>query len=90
MDAESYCRGDEPTVMIVFDEHDHHNRAVARLNWRGSALVGRGLSRLDANDEAEDRIGRKLALARALSHVVRQLFTDAAQDIEATVAVRSA
>ena len=90
MGSEHQHSTDEPTVTIVFDEYNRNNRAVARLNWNGAELVGRGLSRLDAEDEAQRHIGEKLALARALSHLVRQLFTDAAHDIEATSALRSA
>ncbi|MCP9270914.1 dsRBD fold-containing protein [Mycolicibacterium arenosum] len=90
MPTSSPRHGDDPVVTIVFDEYNHHNRAVARVHWNGTTVVGRGLSRLDADDEAERRVGEKLALARALSHVVRQLFTDAAIDIEAIATVRSA
>jgi len=90
MDADTPRPGDDPVLTVVFDEYNDQNRAVARLDWQGTVLVGRGLTRLDADDEAVYHIGRKLALARALSHLVRQLFTDAAHDIEATAALRSA
>lgn len=87
---ESTLRGEKPTVSVVLDEYNHNNRAVVYLRWHGSAIVGRGLSRLDVGDEVEQPIGQKLALARAMSHLVRQLFTDAARDIEAASALRSA
>ncbi|WP_284228155.1 dsRBD fold-containing protein [Mycobacterium antarcticum] len=44
----------------------------------------------DATDEPEQTIGQKLTLARALSHLARQLFTEAASDIEGASAARSA
>ncbi|WP_284235384.1 dsRBD fold-containing protein [Mycobacterium antarcticum] len=75
---------------IVLDEYSLHSRAMVRLRWQDASLVGRGLSRLDASDEAEHPIGQKLALARALSHLAGQLFTEAACDIEGASAARSA
>ncbi|BDX33616.1 hypothetical protein TUM20985_41630 [Mycobacterium antarcticum] len=79
-----------PTATIVLDEYSRHGRAMVRLRWQEASLVGRGLSRLDATDEPEHTIGQKLALARALSHLARQLFTEAASDIEGASAARSA
>lgn len=77
-------------VTVAFDEFHGHSRAVARLSWHGETLVGRGLSRLDVGDEIEHPIGETLALARALSALARQLFTDAARDIEIASAARTA
>jgi len=82
--------GEEPRLSIVLDEYDQNRRAVVRLHWHEATIVGRGLSRLVAFDEAELPIGQKLALARALSDLVRQLFTDAALDMETVSTLRSA
>ncbi|MBJ7338108.1 dsRBD fold-containing protein [Mycolicibacterium sp.] len=78
-----------PTLTIDLDEYDQHSRAIVRLDWHATNLVGRGLSRLDSGREVQFSIGQKLALARALSHLVRQLFTEAARDIEALSGPRS-
>jgi len=87
---QSAPRGEKPTVSVILDEFGQRSRAVVRLRWHGTTIVGRGLSRLDACDETEQPIGQKLALARALSDLVRQVFVDAASDIDAASALRSA
>ena len=91
MPSSTCTPGDEPpTATILLDEDSHHSQAAVRLHWQETSLVGCGLSRLDATDEPEHTIGQKLALARALSHLARQLFTEAASDIEGASAARSA
>lgn len=81
--------GETPTLSVILDEHDAHNRAIVRLSWRGTSVVGRGRSRLGAGDEVEGP-GQKLALARALSDLTRQVFVDVAGEIEAATALRFA
>lgn len=87
---QSSQRAERPSLTTVLDECDQHARAVVRLNWRGTTIVGRGSSRLDAEDDVHQPIGQKLAVARALSDLVRQLFTDAAAEMDAASALSSA
>lgn len=73
----------ELTVKITVDEIDDRTRAVARMPWKSRELVGIGQVCLDPGDHFPDRVGGELAVARALSNVIRQLDGAAAADIEA-------
>ena len=70
-------------VDVAIDEHEGRTRAKARLQWRGKDLVGIGLARLNPADVPVAEIGDELAVARALSDVVNQLFALTESDIEA-------
>ncbi len=69
-------------VKITVDEHDDHTEAVAHLRWRHTDLVGIGEADLDPDDRYPKRVGKELAVARALTHLTRQLFVTTAGDIE--------
>lgn len=71
-------------VNIFVDEHEERTRAKARLQWRGTELVGVGLARLSPDDEPVAEIGDELAIARALKDLANQLFATTETDIEAT------
>jgi hypothetical protein len=71
------------TVDVSIDEHDGKTRATARLRWRDQESVGVGASRLNPADREVADIGDELAVARALSDLVRRLMAVTAHDIEA-------
>jgi hypothetical protein len=75
--------GKDWTVKITIDEHEGHTRAKARLRWRDQESVGVGASRLNPADREVADIGDELAVARALSDLVRRLMAVTAHDIEA-------
>lgn len=68
-------------VKINVDKHDDHTRATARLRWRDVDLVGIGDADIDPDDQYPKRVGEELAVARALTHLTRQLFVTTAGDI---------
>ncbi len=70
-------------IDVTIDEHEERTRAKTRLRWRGNELVGVGLARLNPADEPVSEIGDELAVARALSDLVNQLFVLTESDIEA-------
>jgi Domain of unknown function (DUF1876) len=69
-------------VKITVDRHDDRTRANARMRWRHVDLVGTGDAELDPDDKYPKRVGDELAVARALTHLTRQLFVATAGDIE--------
>ena len=60
---------------ICVDEHEDRTGATARLHRRDRKLLGVGQTRLDPGDQFPDTLGEQLAVARALSHVARQLLS---------------
>jgi hypothetical protein len=72
----------EHHVKITVDKRDGHTRANAHLRWRHVDLVGVGDADIDLDDQYPKRVGEELAVARALSHLTRQLFVTTAGDIE--------
>ncbi|MCV7229602.1 DUF1876 domain-containing protein [Mycolicibacterium komossense] len=69
-------------VKIRVDMHDDHAKATARMGWRDVELVGKGEADLDPDDHYPARVGEELAVARALTHLTRQLFVATAGDVE--------
>jgi hypothetical protein len=74
--------GSKYHVKITVDKDDDHTRANARMRWRHVELVGVGDADLDPDDQYPRRVGEELAVARALTHLTRQLFVATAGDIE--------
>jgi hypothetical protein len=72
----------EHHVKITVDKHDDHTRADARMRWRHVDLVGVGEADIDPDDRYPKRVGEELAVARALTHLTKQLFVATAGDIE--------
>lgn len=72
----------EYRVKITVDRHENHTVAKAHLRWRHVKLVGTGEVDLDPDDRYPKRVGEELAVARALTHLTRQLFVSTAGDIE--------
>ena len=68
-------------VKITVHRHDDHTTATARLHWRYADLVGVGEADIDPDDHYPTRTGEELAVARALTHLTRQLFVTTAGDI---------
>ena len=71
----------EYKVKIKVGRHDDHTEATAHLRWRDVDLVGSGEADLDPDDQYPKRVGEELAVARALTHLTRQLFVTTAGDI---------
>jgi hypothetical protein len=69
-------------IKIEVERDDEHTTATARMRWRDDALVGVGEADLDPDDRYPRRVGKELAVARALTHLTRQLFETTAGDIE--------
>lgn len=72
----------EYKVKIKVTRHDDHTDATAQLRWRHVDLVGSGMADLDPDDDYPKKVGEELAVARALTHLTRQLFVTTAGDIE--------
>ena len=73
-----------PTITISVDERDGQVCATARL-WRGDEeSVGTGQSRLSL--VGHTRLGRELAIARALADLSRRMMAATATDIESLTA----
>jgi|OM-RGC.v1.031858424 hypothetical protein len=75
------------TVDITIDEHTaeegNRTRAIARLRSRDDThIVGSGFARCNPSDHDVPEIGDELAVARALSHLARQLIEATAADLE--------
>ena len=79
----SHHEHDEATyhVKITVRHHDDHTKAKAHLHWRYADLVGVGDVEIDPDDDYPKRVGEELAVARALTHLTRQLFVTSAGDI---------
>jgi hypothetical protein len=69
-------------VKVTVDRHDNHAEATARMRWRDVDLVGTGSADVDPDDHYPELVGEELAVARALTHLTRQLFVSTAGDIE--------
>jgi hypothetical protein len=65
----------------VHHHHHDHTTATARLHWRDADLVGVGEADIDSDEHYPKRVGEELAVARALTHLTRQLFVTTAGDI---------
>lgn len=68
-------------VNIGVHHHHDHTTATARLHWRDADLVGVGEADIDPDERYPKRVGEELAVARALTHLTRQLFVTTAGDI---------
>jgi hypothetical protein len=68
-------------VKITVHHDDDHTAAKAHLHWRYADLVGLGEAEVDPDDHYPRRVGEELAVARALTHLTRQLFVTTAGDI---------
>lgn len=68
-------------VKITVHHDDDHTKATAHLHWRHADLVGEGDAEVDPDDRYPKRVGEELAVARALTHLTRQLFVTTAGDI---------
>jgi uncharacterized protein DUF1876 len=68
-------------VHIGVHHHHDHTTAAARLHWRDADLVGVGETEIDPEERYPKRVGEELAVARALTHLTRQLFVTTAGDI---------
>jgi hypothetical protein len=63
--------------------HDHERSvATAQMRWRHTDLVGTAEAELDPDDRYPKRVAEELAVARALTHLTRQLFVTTAGDIQ--------
>lgn len=69
-------------VKIAVEKHHDHTQAIARLRWHHTDLVGVGDADIDPDDQYPKLVGEELAVARALTHLTRQLFVATAGDIE--------
>lgn len=69
-------------VKVKVVSHDDHTEATASMRWRKIDLVGTGNAEVDPNDHYPELVGEELAVARALTHLTRQLFVTTAGDIE--------
>ncbi|CAN5664100.1 DUF1876 domain-containing protein [soil metagenome] len=69
-------------VKIKVDIHGDHAKATARMDWRHIELVGKGEADVDPDDHFPAQVGEELAVARALTHLTRQLFVVTAGDVE--------
>jgi hypothetical protein len=56
--------------------------ATARMRWRDIDLVGTGNADVDPDDHYPELVGEELAVARALTHLTRQLYVSTGGDIE--------
>ncbi len=72
----------EHLVKISVERKGDDTRATATLHWRDVDLVGTGDAELDDGERFPKRVGEELAVARALTHLTRQLFVTTAGDIE--------
>lgn len=72
----------EHLVKISVERNGEDTRATASLRWRDTDLVGTGDAVLDDSERYPKRVGEELAVARALTHLTRQLFVTTAGDIE--------
>lgn len=68
-------------VKITVHHDADHTTATARLHWRYDDLEGVGEADVDPDDRYPKRTGEELAVARALTHLTRQLFVTTAGDI---------
>ena len=68
-------------VKIAVHYDEDHTTATAHLHWRYANLEGVGEAKIDPDDGYPTRVGEELAVARALTHLTRQLFVTTAGDI---------
>jgi Domain of unknown function (DUF1876) len=69
-------------VRITVEHESDRTEAKAHMRWRKADLVGVGEATIDPDDRYPKRVGEELAVARALTHLTRQLFVTTAGDIE--------
>lgn len=70
------------TVSLSIDKSDGETTAEARLVMGGDHLAGHGKARLNPADEAVEKVGAEIAVARALSDLAHRLLHAAATDVE--------
>jgi hypothetical protein len=70
-------------VALSVHEHEGQTRAEARLDLGNDAhLLGHGAARRNPSDPNVAEIGKKIAVARALSDVAHMLLDSAATQLE--------
>jgi hypothetical protein len=69
-------------VKIRVIRRGDERKATARMRWRHIELVGKGEAEVDPDDRYPAQVGEELAVARALTHLTRQLFAVTAGDVE--------
>ncbi|TPG32693.1 dsRBD fold-containing protein [Mycolicibacterium hodleri] len=72
----------EHHVEITVERDGNDTHASASMRWRDADLVGTGDAELEDGERYPKRVGEELAVARALTHLTRQLFVTTAGDIE--------
>ncbi len=72
----------EHLVKICVERKGDGTQATASMRWHDVDLVGRGDAELEDGERYPKRVGEELAVARALTHLTRQLFVNTAGDIE--------
>lgn len=70
--------------ITVRHKHDH-TEATAHMHWRHSDLAGVGEADLDPSGRYPKHIGEELAIARALTHLTRQMFITTPGDVVSVV-----
>jgi hypothetical protein len=74
---------EEWPVALSVHEHEGQTRADARLDLGDNAhLLGHGTARRNPSDPNVAEIGKKIAMARALSDVAHMLLDSAATQLE--------
>jgi hypothetical protein len=61
------------TITITINEANDRTRAVARMDWQGSELVGVGSTR--PGELLTDGVAEDLSVSRALSDLIAHLHT---------------
>lgn len=74
--------GNPWTVSLSVGESDGETTAEARLVMNDDHLAGHGKARLNPADQAVEKIGAEIAVARALSDLSHRLLHAAATDVE--------
>lgn len=70
------------TVSLSVGQSGGETTAEARLVVDGDRLAGHGKARLNPADQAVEKIGVEIAVARALSDLSHRLLHAAATDVE--------
>ena len=82
-DDESKQRDESKHRVKITVEHEaNRSSAIAHMRWRHTDLVGKGEAEVDADERYPQRVAEELAVARALTHLTRQLFVSTAGDIQ--------
>lgn len=70
------------TMSLSIGESDGETTAEAHLLMTDDHLAGHGKARLNPADQAVEKIGAEIAVARALSDLAHRLLHAAATDVE--------